>query len=103
LLLACILGGCASLIIGWVETPLNLTLGDAVAGSLGDWVRLTPMTWVIWTERTTAEVGQAFKDKLKSGDIVIAMYLDAREAAGVAPQWLWNWINAKIFLQKWSG
>jgi hypothetical protein len=86
--------------IGWVTTIINPALGDSIAGSVGDWIRLTPMTWIIWTENSTMEVAQAFKSKLKAQDIVVVMYLDAKGAAGIAPQWVWNWLNSKIFCQK---
>lgn len=71
---------------------------DAVASTVGDWVRLNSNTWLVWTTYGTRETSLAFKNKLSSDDIVVVVYANPKEAAGSAPQWLWNWINQKVHM-----
>lgn len=84
--------------ISWISSAPNSALGDVIASNVGEWIRLSPFSWLIWTNKPSTQVANAFKEFLKPEDIVIAVYVDPRQAAGSAPQWVWNWINAKAHL-----
>lgn len=80
-------------------TPyLNVAMIDQAVGSFGDWIRINGYTWLVWTQKTTADTSGALKDLLAPSDVVVCIYANPKEAAGLAPQWLWNWINSKVIL-----
>jgi hypothetical protein len=86
--------------ISWVASAPNTAMGDAIASNNGEWIRVSPFSWLIWTTNPSVQVANSFKEFLKPEDIVIAMYVDPRQAAGSAPQWVWDWINAKAKMHK---
>ena len=80
-------------------TPyLNVAAIDQVVGSFGDWIRINGYTWLLWSQKTTADTSVAIRNVLSTGDVVVCIYANPKEAAGFAPQWLWDWINSKIIL-----
>ena len=78
-------------------------LGDARANIFGDWLRINAFTWLIWTDRTTAQVSDHFRAAFGPNDIIVVTYLEPKQAAGSAPQWIWNWINSKANINQGLG
>lgn len=79
------------------SSPVSRALqGDAAATETGDWIRLNVMTWLLWTTKTTQETTEIFRRHLAGEDLVIVLYASPKDAAGWAPQWVWNWINGKV-------
>lgn len=80
-------------------TPyLNVVAIDHAVGALGDWIRINGYTWLVWTQKTTVDTSIALKNLLAPSDVVVCVYTNPKEAAGQAPQWLWDWINSKAIL-----
>lgn len=70
--------------------------GDRAAREAGDWIRLNVVTWLVWTSKTTEETSDIFRRHLNANDLVVVVYASPKQAAGWAPQWVWNWINSKV-------
>jgi tellurite resistance-related uncharacterized protein len=87
-------------VVSIVPAPQSLpvAMGDKAATEAGDWIRLNVMTWLIWTAKTTQETSDVFRRYLGANDLIVVIYANPKEAAGWAPQWVWNWINSKAML-----
>lgn len=77
--------------IGALETALN---------NLGvEWIRLSGVQYFVWTEKTRATLRTSIAPLLGSRAYFIIVSVEPIEANGVAPQWLWDWLNTKMTQQ----
>jgi hypothetical protein len=79
----------------WLETEMKPEMIDAVLGSLGDWFRFNGYTWFVWTDSTMWQVDIAVRARLTAKDSVLIIRVDPSEYAGIAPEWVWNWLKSK--------
>ena len=78
-------------------------LGDRIASGIGDWIRISAFSWLIWTDKSTEEVSQIFRQTLGLQANFVVLYVDPAGAQGWAPKWIWDWINNKQTLAQGLG
>lgn len=80
-------------------TPyLNISAVDQAVTTIGDWIRINGYTWLIWTQSNTMETSTLLQKLLSPKDVIVCLYANPKDAAGLAPEWLWNWINSRAVL-----
>jgi hypothetical protein len=62
-----------------------------------DWIRFSPLTWIIWTNKPAAHIYTLLNGYLEFGDhtIITAFPEMKGEMFGFLPNWVWNWLNSK--------
>ena len=63
--------------------------------TLGDWIRFNGYTWLLSTEYSSQELYKALERVLIKDDMLLVIALDPRDRFGVAPQWVWEWIDGQ--------
>jgi hypothetical protein len=63
--------------------------------SVGDWVRYSAMSWLVWTDKTPMDVFSILRPNLDAGDQILIVKIDLRDSFGSVSPWIWEWINSK--------
>jgi hypothetical protein len=61
----------------------------------GDWVRYSPLCWVVWTQRSAQEVFTILKPYLINEDQFLIAEINMYERNGWLPEWIWKWMNER--------
>ncbi len=72
-----------------MDEKLTVTEGD-------DWLRFSASQWYYWTRKSTAEVVQIARSALQQGEQVVVTVVSLEAADGMAPNWIWEWLNDKM-------
>jgi hypothetical protein len=72
---------------------------DSVMSQFGDWIRVSPTQWFVWTDRQKA-LGEALSAaRINPTDQFVMVAVQAEAAGGHAPSWIWDWLNDKMTRQ----
>lgn len=66
---------------------------SAMSGS--DWLRYSATNWIMWTDKTQAEIYNFVIPRIDVGDFVLISPMNVTEMFGRLPPWVWEWINTK--------
>jgi hypothetical protein len=69
---------------------------EPVITQVGDWVRYSALSWIVWTDRPTPEIFAKIKPYLDANDQVLIAKLDFSDGFGWLSPWIWTWINSKV-------
>lgn len=69
---------------------------EAELNRLGDWIRVNPLTWFLWTNRPTAEVGFTMRGVIHAGDSCVVVHVRPEAADGWAHGWMFDWLNRRM-------
>jgi hypothetical protein len=68
---------------------------EPVMGTIGDWVRYSPLSWIVWTDMPTGSIFARLRPYLDSQDQVLIAPLNLQDSFGSLSPWIWTWINSK--------
>lgn len=70
--------------------PVFTAIGD-------DWVRVSGLCWILWTEKPAPHVYTLIRGYLDSGDCVVisAIPNSIGDFYAYLPPWIWDWMNGK--------
>ncbi len=69
---------------------------DKVMGSLGDWVRFSPLQWYLYSSHSKQEIVTAVETVILPEDQFILSVVQSEVSLGRAMPWVWTWINDKM-------
>ena len=81
--------------IRWAAEPPRTDPVENVLNNLGDWIRFNGNTWFLSTKYSPQELYQALERILLSNEILLVIGLNPKERFGLAPQWIWEWIDGQ--------
>lgn len=82
--------------IRWPDTvPFQVEGVENALGSLGDWIRLNALTWFCSTSASSKQIYEAVRGALVSVDQILIIALDTTDRFGLAPKWIWDWIDSQ--------
>lgn len=76
--------------------PWDYRIVDNAISRHGDWIRFHGFQWFLWTASTKLQVSETLNSSLLPGDQFIITSIEATAAQGMAPDWVWSWINDKM-------
>jgi hypothetical protein len=62
---------------------------------VGDWIRYSALSWIVWTDKPVPEVYQIIARSLDTQDQVLIAALNISDSIGILSPWIWTWINSK--------
>ncbi len=68
---------------------------EPVMSTIGDWVRYSALSWIVWTDKPPGEVFAAIYRHLDPQDNVLIAKIDTLDSFGRVQPWVWQWINSK--------
>jgi hypothetical protein len=68
---------------------------EPVISTIGDWVRYSALSWIVWTDRPTGEVFLTIRQYLDPQDQIFIVKIDPLDSFGSIGPWFWSWINSK--------
>jgi hypothetical protein len=86
------------LVVGvtWGETPQHPPLVEGVFGLFGDWIRLSPGMWLLYSGHPERAIADRVRQVLSPTDYVIALETNPRGLWGSQPYWVWAWIEQRL-------
>ena len=60
-----------------------------------DWIRYAPNCWIVWSNSSVETWYKRFEKYLHEDDTVLICKLDPNEKFGIAPEWIWDWLDEK--------
>jgi hypothetical protein len=76
--------------------PVQTAPVERALDPLGDWVRFNEHTWFLSTDRSSQEISEELQRALKkSSEMILVIALDTADRFGIAPQWVWDWIDSQ--------
>lgn len=78
---------------GGVPKILDL---EPTFAALGDWVRYSATTWILWTNKSTEDVFIALRQKIDPADQMFIAYVVIEDCVGIVSPWIWTWIREKV-------
>src|SRR5262249_25942673 len=63
--------------------------------TIGDWVRYSALSWIVWTDKPASQVFQILRWHLDANDQVYIVKLDTLDSYGSLSPWIWTWMNSK--------
>ena len=84
--------------IKWATQPDKAQAAkiEAALAALGDWARLDGGIWFVQTDSNSEAIYAALSQILLKTDFEIITRVDSLDYKGWLPQWLVNWIAARI-------
>ena len=73
----------------------NITAFELTLSRLGDWARLNPYNWYVWTDRSAQDVFEELRIHLYPNDSIMVAPIVPDEVRGRVPTWLVNWVEEK--------
>lgn len=68
---------------------------EPVMTTIGDWVRYSPLSWLVWTDKPLAEIYLVLQRYVDAHDQMLITGMNPQDAFGRLSPWIWNWINSK--------
>ena len=68
---------------------------EPVITTVGDWIRYSPLSWIVWTDKQPAEIFIMIRPYLDPQDQVLIVGLNALDSFGSLSPWIWTWVNSK--------
>src|SRR5262245_56396143 len=68
--------------------------------AVGDWVRYSPVSWLVWTDKPASLVYGVLRSYLDPADQILIAKIDPTESVGYLSPWIWEWINSKFANQQ---
>jgi len=59
-----------------------------------DWIRYSPLCWILWTSKPTPHIFTLLASHLSLGDNVLIGAI-AEDMFGYLTPWIWDWIQSK--------
>ena len=83
--------------IGWdaLLSDVQPSTVDQILDPLGDWIRLNDRTWLCSSLHSSGRLYEEIHQRLPQLDRVLVMAIDPTERFGLAPQWIWEWIDGQ--------
>jgi hypothetical protein len=80
-----------------LSNALNTRVGevDRALDSLGDWIRLNSMTWLIWTDWSPEAITARLKETGHPRERALVIRVSLKTLYGSLPNWVWDWIAAR--------
>jgi len=75
-----------------VDRVLSISVGD-------EWIRFSPTQWFVWTSKTTENLTQLLRGAVLPHNQCVVCALSLEAADGAAPEWVWKWLNDKMYHQ----
>lgn len=75
--------------------PKVLDLQPHVESVCQDWIRYSPLCWILWTNQPTATIYNSLARGMDTGDHVLISALVAEDLFGRMSPWVWDWMNSK--------
>jgi hypothetical protein len=69
---------------------------DVALSAHGDWIRFNPWQWFLFSESNKKAITDAVSSRIMPNDQVIVAALRPEYAQGIAPQWIWDWMNDRM-------
>jgi hypothetical protein len=68
---------------------------EPVLSTLGDWVRYSATSWILWTDKPTTELFLRIKPHLDAADQFLIAKIDPDDSIGWLSPWIWTWMRSK--------
>lgn len=69
--------------------PVFTAIGD-------DWVRISALSWVLWTNKPAAHIFTLLRPYMSPQDQVLISALSNNDLFGFMSPWIWAWFNSKV-------
>jgi hypothetical protein len=63
---------------------------EPVMTTIGDWVRYSAVSWIVWTDKPVANVFATIRQHLDPYDQVFIVKIDTLDSFGNVGPWFWN-------------
>jgi hypothetical protein len=63
---------------------------------VGDWIRYSALSWIVWTDKSAADIYLALRGSFDKDDQVLIAKLEMTDCIGSLSPWIWTWINSKV-------
>lgn len=80
---------------GFFGPPKIKELEPFFTGFGGDWVRYSSHCWLLWTDKSVADVYATLRPQLTSQDQLLISALKIEDSFGLLSPWIWTWIQTK--------
>jgi len=67
-----------------------------VLASVGDWIKYSHSSWIVWTDKSVDQIYAIIKPKLGPNDQFLVAPIDLSQKQGWMAQWIWDWIEGKL-------
>lgn len=67
--------------------PVFTAIGD-------DWIRISPASWILWTNKPAGHIYILLRPHLSRDDEILISTLEGEYFASFSP-WIWDWIASK--------
>ncbi|MFI4973732.1 MAG: hypothetical protein ACHP84_04235 [Caulobacterales bacterium] len=72
---------------------LDLEPGFAAFGD--DWIRYSPLGWIVWTRRGATDLFWHLRSYIDADDQVLVAPMSLAESFGNLTPWIWGWMAEK--------
>jgi hypothetical protein len=79
----------------WSGVPKTAELEPLFDALSKDWLRYSPTSWIVWTDRPASDFLYALKPKMGAEDLVLIVGISMSDRNGWQPKWIWEWIDRK--------
>jgi hypothetical protein len=63
--------------------------------TIGDWIRYSALSWLVWTDKPVQTVFWTLRSHLDHNDQILIAKLDLNDSFGSLSPWIWTWIRSK--------
>lgn len=81
--------------VQWLLNPIHPPLIEGVLGLHSDWIRLSPHTWLVYSEQAAKSIGDRIQATL-AGDNYMMVRMDPYDMYGQEPAWVWSWVAMRL-------
>jgi hypothetical protein len=81
--------------VRWGDEPDGTGPVEKALDGLGDWLRFNSYTWFLSTEYSARELYETLERGLLRNEMVLVIALDPKDRFGLAPPWIWEWIDGQ--------
>jgi hypothetical protein len=68
---------------------------EPAISNVGDWIRYSALTWIVWTDKPTTEIYGIIRPRLDAHDQILISAINLTDSFGNLSPWIWAWINSK--------
>ena len=77
------------------EGTLKIKELEPVFSQVGDWIRYSALSWIVWTDKSPDQVLSILRLYVTPNDQVLVLAIDPTSKQGWMPQWVWTWFDSK--------
>lgn len=63
---------------------------------IGDWIRYSTLSWIVWTEKSPADIYQLIQRSMDINDQFLIAKIEPTDLIGNVSPWIWTWMNSKL-------